>query len=74
MRLHHTGRAPSDAEWQAFVAKNPTGLVWGVASTGIHCRDGCPARTCLRGNLRVFDSRAAAEVAGFRACKRCGSG
>ncbi|MCB6178631.1 hypothetical protein LHP98_10875 [Rhodobacter sp. Har01] len=74
MRLHHTGRPASDAEWQAFVARGATGLVWAVASTGIHCRDGCPARPCLRANLRVFDSRAQAEAAGFRACRRCGGG
>ena len=68
------GKAPSDAEWQAFQAKAPGDLVYAVTSTGIHCRAGCPARTPLRRNLRLFDSRAAAEAAGFRACKRCGGG
>lgn len=74
MRLHQTGRPASDAEWAAFAAKRPAGRVWGVASTGIHCRDGCPARPCLRANLRVFATRAEAEAAGFRACRRCGGG
>ncbi len=68
------GRAPSDAEWQAFAARQPSGLIYAVATTGIHCRAGCPARVPLRANLRIFESRAGAEVAGYRACKRCGGG
>jgi AraC family transcriptional regulator of adaptative response/methylated-DNA-[protein]-cysteine methyltransferase len=67
------GRAVSDAEWAAFQAGAATGIVWAVVTTGIHCRDGCPGRP-LRQNLRVAESRAAAEAAGFRACKRCGGG
>jgi len=68
-----SGRVPEDAEWAAHLAGAPTGLVWAVATTGIHCRDGCPARP-LRKNIRVFETRAEAEAAGFRACKRCGGG
>jgi methylphosphotriester-DNA--protein-cysteine methyltransferase len=67
------GRAVTDAEWAAQAARRPTGLVWAVVTTGIHCRDGCPARPLQR-NTRVFPTRAAAEAAGFRACKRCGGG
>lgn len=67
------GRAPEDAEWAAHEAGAATDIVWAVATTGIHCRDGCPARP-LRRNLRVFATRAEAEAAGFRACKRCGGG
>lgn len=67
------GRPVTDAEWQAVQEKRVTGLVWAVITTGIHCRDLCPGRP-LRANLRVMPSRAAAEAAGFRACKRCGGG
>ena len=42
-----------------------------VTSTGIYCRPSCPARTPLRGNVRFYPSAAAAQLAGFRACKRC---
>ncbi len=73
MGRQDAGRAVGDAEWAAHQAGAATGLVWAVVTTGIHCRDGCPARP-LRANTRVFDSRAAAEAAGFRACKRCGGG
>ena len=69
------GRSASDAEWAVFAAKiGQSGLVYAVASTGIHCRAGCPARTPLRANLRLFASVAEAEACGFRACKRCGGG
>ncbi len=68
------GRAASDAEWQVFAARGQAAQVYAVSSTGIHCRAGCPARTPLPRNLRVFDSRAAAEAADYRACKRCGGG
>ena len=67
------GRAVSDAEWVLHQAGASTGLVWAVATTGIHCRDGCPARP-LQKNTRIFATRAEAEAAGFRACKRCGGG
>ncbi len=69
------GREPDDAEWTDFAAKRGgAGLIFGVASTGIHCRAGCPARVPLRGNLRLFGAVADAEAAGYRACKRCGGG
>ena len=43
----------------------------GVLTTGIYCRPICPARTPLRRNVTFFKQAAAAEAAGFRACKRC---
>ncbi len=42
-----------------------------VRSTGIYCRPSCPARTPMRSNVRLLSSVAAAQAAGFRACKRC---
>ena len=42
-----------------------------VTSTGIYCRPSCPALTPKRSNVRFFKSAAAAQEAGFRACKRC---
>lgn len=43
----------------------------GVTSTGIYCRPSCPARTPKAKNLQFYPSAAAAQNAGFRACKRC---
>jgi AraC family transcriptional regulator of adaptative response / DNA-3-methyladenine glycosylase II len=42
-----------------------------VTSTGIYCRPSCPAVTPRRANVRFYPSAAAAQGAGFRACKRC---
>ena len=42
-----------------------------VTSTGIYCRPSCPAMTPKRENVAFYPSAAAAQRAGFRACKRC---
>jgi AraC family transcriptional regulator, regulatory protein of adaptative response / DNA-3-methyladenine glycosylase II len=42
-----------------------------VTTTGIYCRPSCPAMTPKRENVRFHASAAAAQEAGFRACKRC---
>ena len=42
-----------------------------VTSTGIYCRPSCPAVTPKRTNVRFYPTAAAAQYAGFRACKRC---
>ena len=64
----------SDRLWRAIEATDPRFDGWifcGVKSTGIYCRPSCPARTPKRENVRFFASAAAAQSAGFRACKRC---
>ena len=43
----------------------------GVTSTGIYCRPSCPAITPAQRNVTFHRSAAAAQAAGFRACKRC---
>ncbi len=43
----------------------------GVTSTGIYCRPSCPAITPQRRNVTFHRTAAAAQAAGFRACKRC---
>src|SRR5690348_9272745 len=42
-----------------------------VRTTGIYCRPSCPARTPLARNATFFTTAAAAQAAGFRACRRC---
>ncbi|WP_173078466.1 DNA-3-methyladenine glycosylase 2 family protein [Phytohabitans rumicis] len=42
-----------------------------VTSTGIYCRPSCPAVTPKAENVRFYPSAAAAQRAGFRACRRC---
>jgi AraC family transcriptional regulator, regulatory protein of adaptative response / DNA-3-methyladenine glycosylase II len=42
-----------------------------VLTTGIYCRPSCPVVPPKPENMRFFASAAAAQQAGFRACKRC---
>ncbi|MEV0385609.1 AlkA N-terminal domain-containing protein [Nonomuraea sp. NPDC050643] len=42
-----------------------------VITTGIYCRPSCPVVPPKVENMRFFPSAAAAQQAGFRACKRC---
>ena len=42
-----------------------------VKTTGIYCRPSCPATTPKPQNVTFFPSAAAAQRAGFRACRRC---
>lgn len=46
-------------------------FVTAVHTTGIYCRPSCPARTPGFANVSFFPTAAAAQAAGFRACKRC---
>jgi AraC family transcriptional regulator, regulatory protein of adaptative response / methylated-DNA-[protein]-cysteine methyltransferase len=60
--------------WQAVTDRDKSYagvFVFGVKTTRIYCRPGCPARVPLQKNVRFFALPAAAEQAGFRACKRC---
>jgi AraC family transcriptional regulator, regulatory protein of adaptative response / DNA-3-methyladenine glycosylase II len=64
----------SDRIWIAVEGEDPRFDGWvfvGVKTTGIYCRPSCPARTPKRENVRFFATAAAAQGAGFRACKRC---
>jgi AraC family transcriptional regulator of adaptative response / DNA-3-methyladenine glycosylase II len=42
-----------------------------VVTTGIYCRPSCPVAPPKVENMRFYPSAAAAQQAGFRACKRC---
>src|SRR5260370_40895387 len=46
-------------------------FVYGVASTHIYCKPGCPSRRPSRANVRFFMHPDAAEAEGYRACLRC---
>ena len=64
-----------DRLWQAVLERNASAageFVFGVTSTGIYCRPGCPAPTPKRPRVRFFGEPGTAEAAGFRPCLRCG--
>lgn len=46
-------------------------FVTAVRTTGIYCRPACPSRTPNRGNVTFYATPAAAQAAGYRACRRC---
>ncbi|WP_454791283.1 DNA-3-methyladenine glycosylase 2 family protein [Mycolicibacterium lutetiense] len=46
-------------------------FVTAVLTTGIYCRPSCPVRPPFARNMRFLPTAAAAQAAGFRACKRC---
>ncbi len=46
-------------------------FVTAVLTTKIYCRPSCPVRPPFARNMRFLPTAAAAQKAGFRACKRC---
>src|SRR5579872_1272292 len=63
-----------EARWQIVLARevcNNERFVYGVRSTGVYCRPGCPSRRPRRENVAFFPVPDAAEKAGFRPCLRC---
>lgn len=46
-------------------------FVTAVLTTKIYCRPSCPARAPFAHNVHFYPTAAAAQLAGFRACKRC---
>ena len=64
-----------EACYRALESRDPRfdGLfVVGVRTTCIYCRASCPAPVHpKRRNVTFYRSAAAAQLAGFRACKRC---
>ena len=42
-----------------------------VTTTGVYCRPICPAPMPYTQHIRFYPCAAAAEAAGFRACRRC---
>ncbi len=69
-------RGPLDQDrcYRAVLSKDERFDGWfvgAVTSTGIYCRPSCPVRPPRRSNMRFYPTAAAAQQAGFRACKRC---
>ena len=67
----------SDWRWAAVLDRDTAAdgrFVYAVASTRIYCRPTCPSRRPHRRNVRFFATPAAAESAGYRACRRCRPG
>lgn len=60
--------------WRAVLQRDRSldgTFVFAVSSTGVYCSPSCPARRPQRDRVKFFESPAAAERAGYRACRRC---
>ncbi|MEO6593134.1 MAG: bifunctional DNA-binding transcriptional regulator/O6-methylguanine-DNA methyltransferase Ada [Planctomycetota bacterium] len=63
-----------DARWRAVLARDAAAdgtFVFAVRTTRIYCRPSCGARRARPENVEFHADGAAAQRAGFRACKRC---
>ena len=68
------GATAQDARWQSVANRDIAAdgiFVYAVRTTGIYCRPSCPSRTAKPKNVVFYATCKEAEVAGFRACKRC---
>ncbi len=68
------GRLDPQASYRAVASRDRRfdGVFFtAVHTTGIYCRPSCPARTPAEANVSFHRTAAAAQSAGFRACKRC---
>ena len=66
-----------DPRWASIVVRDKTadGSFWySVSTTGVFCQPSCPSRLANPRNVRLHESVAAAEAAGFRPCRRCNPG
>lgn len=66
--------AGHDPRWQAVVARDRNfdgRFYYSVKTTGVYCRPSCAARVAKPENVSFHVTRADAEQAGFRPCKRC---
>lgn len=63
-----------DPRWRAVVARDPAAdgkFFYSVKTTGVYCRPSCASRPARPENVHFHRTRAEAERAGFRPCKRC---
>jgi len=63
-----------DWRWASVVARDRAAdgkFFYSVQTTGVYCRPSCAARLARPENVRFHPTRAEAERAGFRPCRRC---
>lgn len=72
--MEASGYASDEQRWAATIARDAAAdghFYYAVTTTGIYCKPSCPSRRARRGNVRFYDTPAAARQDGFRPCKRC---
>jgi len=69
-----TSTAIDNDKWAAVVRRDRSAdnsFYYAVSTTGVYCLPSCAARLPLREHVQFYATRAEAEKAGFRPCKRC---
>jgi AraC family transcriptional regulator of adaptative response/methylated-DNA-[protein]-cysteine methyltransferase len=67
-------RTASDPRWLSVMARDAAAdgrFVYAVRTTGVYCKPSCASRRARPENVDFYPTTAAAEAAGFRACRRC---
>ncbi len=71
---HDQAETEADPRWSKVVTRDRAAdgeFFYSVKTTGVYCRPSCAARLANPKNVRFHATRAEAEHAGFRPCKRC---
>ncbi|HMG02584.1 MAG TPA: methylated-DNA--[protein]-cysteine S-methyltransferase [Edaphobacter sp.] len=73
-RTNHVPSLFPGKQWQQVLERDSSAdgqFFYAVKSTRVYCKPSCPSRRPTRKNVTFFPTTAAAESAGYRACKRC---
>ena len=73
-RTNHVPSVFPGKQWQQVLERDASAdgqFFYAVKSTGVFCKPSCPSRRPTRKQVQFFPSTAAAQAAGYRACKRC---
>lgn len=75
---HHdhadAGFARDGERWAAIRSRDQAAdgvFFYAVRTTGVYCYPSCASRPALKANVAFYETRADAERAGFRPCRRC---
>ena len=60
-----------DPRWDTLTRREAGDFFYSVKTTGVYCRPDCASRLPRPENVGFYATCEAAEMAGFRACKRC---
>ncbi|MBI1731666.1 MAG: bifunctional DNA-binding transcriptional regulator/O6-methylguanine-DNA methyltransferase Ada [Gammaproteobacteria bacterium] len=74
MKKSPTTNTGYDPRWAVVLARDPRAdgtFYYSVRTTGVYCRPSCPSRRARPENVGFHATRAEAERAGFRPCRRC---
>ena len=74
MRTAMAGFTSDEERWDAVARRDGAAdgaFYYSVRTTGVYCRPSCASRAARRENVAFHLTRADAEQAGFRPCKRC---